>query len=346
MGMSGSGKTALALGLALKLREEGFRVSYFKPTGAPPIPARHRGESAVLMREVLNMNQCLEDITPLTAGPLYLSSLHQVADRLERVKEAFNQVASEADVVLVGGSAAPFITMAIGTDDITLAKEFGSGVVFTSQIENDYSLDQTLAFNQLLAARGVEVLGTVFNLVPRQLLSKAEGIYRPVMEGMGYRVLGIVPERPEVTSPTVGEIGEALGAEVLVGGDGMGRVVEDLVIGAMTLESALRYFRRAPNKAVITGGDRSDIAMAALETNTSVLILTGGLYPDVSVLTRAEEKGVPVFLVYQDTYSTIEQLRDVRRRIHPGDEAAINMAKREVEEHLDWRAIVNWVGGK
>ena len=38
-----------------------------------------------------------------------------------------------------------------------------------------------------------------------------------------------------------------------------------MLVGAMSVESALSYFRRKPNKAVITGGDRADIQLAALE---------------------------------------------------------------------------------
>ena len=34
-------------------------------------------------------------------------------------------------------------------------------------------------------------------------------------------------------------------------------------IGTMTAESALSYLRKAPNKALITGGDRGNMALAA-----------------------------------------------------------------------------------
>jgi len=120
----------------------------------------------------------------------------------------------------------------------------------------------------------------------------------------------------------------------------MDRIVEDIVIGAMTAESALGYLRRAANKAVITGGDRSEVALAALETNTSALILTGGLYPDVKVIARAEEKGIPLILVHYDTYSTIERMSAVSRRITAGDEKAIKTAVENTEKHVEWQYIL------
>ena len=68
----------------------------------------------------------------------------------------------------------------------------------------------------------------------------------------------------------------------------------------------MTYFRRKPNKAVITGGDRPDIQLAALETSTKCLILTGNLQPSPIILGRAEEVGVPMILVRQDTLTTVE----------------------------------------
>ena len=54
----------------------------------------------------------------------------------------------------------------------------------------------------------------------------------------------------------------------------------------MTLESSLRYFRRSVNKAVMLGGGRTDLAIAALDTGASLLVLTGRIYPDVKFLIK------------------------------------------------------------
>jgi len=79
-----------------------------------------------------------------------------------------------------------------------------------------------------------------------------------------------------------------------------------MLVGAMSAEAALTYFRRRTNKAVITGGDRADIQLAALETSTSCLILTGNLYPSPVVLNRADELDVPLLLADMDTVSAID----------------------------------------
>ena len=69
---------------------------------------------------------------------------------------------------------------------------------------------------------------------------------------------------------------------------------------------------------MITGGDRPDIQLAALETSTKCLILTGNLHPSPIILNRAEELGVPMILVGQDTMTAMQTIEKFfgRSRFH------------------------------
>lgn len=339
MGTGGSGKTAIAVGLALKIKQLGYRVAYFKPVGNDPGSAGRVDEDAALMKQVLDLEHPLEIIAPCHAGSSYLSGYpaHQYAGNIRR---AYNIVALGADVIIIGGAGYPHVMTTYGLDAVTLARELNAVALFMVRIQNDFSLDKTIFFNTYLRMNNVKVVGNIFNNVPRPLLAKTEGIYRTLMDQHGFRTLGIVPVRPEIAFPTVAEYYEAIGGELLTGVENMQHPVEDVVIGAMTIEGALGYLRRSPNKAFITGGDRADLALAALETSTSVLILTGGLYPNVRVLSRASEKGVPVILVHQDTYTTVEKINILSRHIRPGDTKIIGAALDNVERYCDWQSIV------
>lgn len=339
MGGPGSGKTAVALGIGQKLRREGYAVGYLKPVGNGRSISSHADEDAVLMKEVLSMDAPLERITPFSAGPSYLTGYQQMGNVLDNIRSAYEEIARSSDVVLIDGAFSPHILGSCGLDSVSLAREFNAGALVIIKIEDDYSLDGAVFLNRYLQREGVPVLGNIFSNVPRPLFAKTEGIFQPILAEMGFKTIGVIPSRAEIASPTVAEYYEVLGGEILAGGDNMDRMVEDVVIGAMNTESALTYFRRTANKAVIFGGDRADLALAALETNTSVLILTGGLYPDVKVIARASEKGVPVILVHTDTYKTIERLSQVCRHIHPTDQVAIRVALENIEEYCNWEAI-------
>lgn len=340
-GVAGSGKTAIALGLALKFKEEGYKVSYFKPVGNRTRFVDGEDNDALLMRKVLNMNNDINKIVPYTAGSSYLNCLKNQEHIVESLKDAFREVSQGADFVIIDGAVFPYMGAAYGLDAAGLACMFDASILNIIKLENDLSVDQAIDLNNNITSRGLSVLGHIFNNVPRQLLSKTEGVFKPILERSGCATFGIIPKRPEFASPTVSEFYEALGGELLAGENNLNLVVEDVIIGAMTLESALQYMRRSANKAVILGGDRADLALAALETSTSALILTGGLYPDVKVISRATEKGVPVILVHSDTYSTIETISEVSRRIRPGDENGINIARENIEKYCDWQAILS-----
>jgi len=339
MGRFASGKTAVCLALALKLRESGYKVAYFKPLGVMPAVAGREDEDVNLLQSVCDTVLPHDHIVLMHTGPQYLSRYHSGEEHLARILKAYRTLEEKSDVVIVEGTTFPHIMASLNLDAPTLAREMGAGVLIVNSVEDDYSLDRIVLYNEFVQAKRARLVGTIFNNVPRPLLGKTEGVYRPLLEKHGWRVLGVIPRNVVIAAPTVQAYQDVLGGEVLTGENQMDLLVEEVLVGAMGLEGALTYLRRAPNKAFITGGDRSDLALAALETSTSVIILTGGLYPDIRVVSRAADKGVPVILVHYDTFTTIEKMREVSRKIRPTDERAISTAKAGFEKHCDWPAI-------
>jgi len=120
----------------------------------------------------------------------------------------------------------------------------------------------------------------------------------PILRFPGVRVLGVIPSDPvlgERERPGAGGLPFRVG-RVQRGGHREG---DDRAFlrGAMDVEHALRVFRRISRKAVVTGGYRTDIQLAALETDTVCLVLTGGVTPNELIQARAREKGVAILSV-------------------------------------------------
>jgi BioD-like phosphotransacetylase family protein len=137
----------------------------------------------------------------------------------------------------------------------------------------------------------------------------------------------------------VEEVAEALGAEVLNPDRGMDATVERVMIGAMTPETAMMYMRRVSRKAIITGGDRADIQLAALSTDTSCLVLTGGLYPPKPVIAKAYEVGVPILVTRHNTMEAAEMIEHLIARIDPDDTGKIDRIAQVVKQHVDLDAV-------
>ena len=340
-----SGKTAVCLGLALRFRQEGYKVGYFKPIGTEMsrVGDRPVDEDALLMKAVLNLDAATETLTPVIFHGRFLEELVKTRPEtyISRIEQAFEQASAGTDLLIVESSHKLSQGCIMGLSGPILAKRLGSDVLLVSRFDEDEVIGDILCSAEIVRSTGVPCCGVVLNYVGRDVLERVKGLAVPLLERQNVEVLGVIPRDVSLTAPTAHEVYAALGGEVLAAREKMSNLVESFVVGAMTPDSALSYFRRAANKAVITGGDRSDLALTALETSTSMLVLTGNLYPNIMVLAKAEEKGVPVLLVPYDTYTTVDKLSRITGRVKPEDESKIKAAARDVEEHVEWRKILD-----
>jgi hypothetical protein len=209
--------------------------------------------------------------------------------------------------------------------------------------------DETLMVDRALTAQDYfkkRMTCVVINDVPRSRLDFVQDVMSPYLIRKGIQVLGVLRSDPLLKAPTVAELAEGLHAEILCAPEKSGELVENTLVGAMSVESALTYFRRKPNKAVITGGDRADIQMAALETSTRCLILTGNLYPNPNVLNRAEELDVPVLLTNLDTLSTVDRVDEFFGQSRFQQARKMEHFTRLLDEYIDFPALYKILGLK
>lgn len=123
--------------------------------------------------------------------------------------------------------------------------------------------------------------------------------------------LAVIPEDRTLNAPTIGDVVEALDAEVILGDPPPDQIIEHMMIGPLTADPSDPYFKRRRNKAVITRSDKTDLQLAALHTQTDVLILTGGFPPSPYTIDRAAGEEVPILLTRADTRQSVALLADV-----------------------------------
>ena len=86
-----SGKTALCLGLFGKLQEMGLRVGYFKPVGMGQklVDGKLRDTDVVLMKEVMALEEDLDELCPVVLGKRYRDIIAESCDdSRDRIMEA------------------------------------------------------------------------------------------------------------------------------------------------------------------------------------------------------------------------------------------------------------------
>lgn len=304
-----SGKSAVCLALALVLRDEGIAVSYMKPLGASlmSLDDGHVDEDAYVAWKALGIEAPWEYASPvLLTDDLRAAPLVGPVFGLEaKITEALTRLSAGRDVVVMEGLGRTFDGQSLGLSAPKVAELVDAAVMPVIEYRPDLDLDSILLSQYLFRDR---LIGIVINGAPSRLVETTAIRLRPFMERHGLKLFAVLGRDPVLRSVTVSELADELGGEVLCAKDQLGELVETFILGAMTGDAAFRFFQRKANKAVITGGDRSDVIMAALRTSTRCIVLTGNLRPDVSVLGAAAEQGVPVILVKEDTLTTTERV--------------------------------------
>jgi len=343
-----SGKTALCLGLGKRLQSDGFSVGYMKPISlsAHRLEGSMVDEDARFIKKELQLAEPISDLVPIPLDPQAVESImrkQKWLDYPKRLLEVFSRVSKGKDVMLVEGvdrlSAGGLIRLPANEVCKLLDAKSLTVVRYTGLL----SLDAVLFYRRVL---GDPMIGAVMNGVPPRLMESAEAVAKPYLQKEGIPVYGVLPEDRFLMSVSVKELAEALEAEIVTRPDKGEELVQNLMVGAMTADVALSYFRQKPNKAVITGGDRSDIQLAALQTSTNCLILTGNLHPQDMIKGVAQEMGVPIVVSKYDTLTTIEIVEGFFGKSRFQQEKKTQRFQELLSEHFDFTSLYVTMGLK
>jgi len=220
-----------------------------------------------------------------------------------------------------------------------IAKDLGATVLCLVNFRDISAIDDILMQKEMFVAQGIENIGIILSMVPPMLKKTINENIRPYLEELGLAFCGVLYDNRELFSPTVGEILRALNGEMVIGSDKMDLLIDQFIVGSMSPENALKWFRRGKDKAVITSGDRTDICLAALETDTNLLILTGGLGPEIGTVTRARELGVPIMMTALDTYGTSKIVDDLLGTVTVDNREKIAAVERIVGDALQLECL-------
>ncbi len=303
-----AGRTFVALSLAKKLAEMDFTVGYLKPLGTVPVKsgkAVHDAD-AIFAREILGLAEPLETISPFVLDFENQARLFsgELKDLRKQVLAAL-QTMKKKDFVILSGANDLFEGSLLGLDSLSLAAEAKAQVLFVEPWRGDVSADAVHGCARLFGDR---FCGAVMNKVPESAVTHVKQDLKPFLQKQGISLFGVFPKDKFMESVTVRQLTEILSGTALCCEEKLDEHVENFLIGAMDVDSALTYFRKTPNKAVITGAHRSDIQLAAMETSTKCIIITGGLQTNDVVLGKARATQTPILSVPDDTFSTIDKI--------------------------------------
>ena len=332
-----TGKTAVALALALVARDAGRSVGYMKPKGTrlESNVGKTLDADPMLARELLDLDDPMHELEPVVYSPTFI---REDAEQLhETVREAFDALAADRDLLVVeGGGLNAGAT--VGLSDPEIAELLDARVLLVAPYAGPEDVDDVLVAAERFGNR---LSGVLFNAVGDAAFDDLASDAVPFLSERGVRTFGTLPRVRELAGVPVRELADELGAETLTDGAPTDASVERFVVGAMSASEALPTLGRARSAVLVCGGDRSEVVTAALDApGVEAVVLTGGLRPPAAVLGRAEEAGVPVLLVGSDTTTTVERLEGVIRSGRARDARTVERMGDLLAEYADVDAML------
>ncbi len=338
-----SGKSAFVLGLARQLLAANHKIRFGKPLAtslelgldADPFnepliddDVRFVGQTIGLPNE--NLIPSLDILNTSRADQRLQEPHLKDAPGLKSFQKLLNSPFEGLNILEAAGSLDEGLLYGLSLEQ--LARGLDAKVILVHLWKNSSSVDALLAAKKQL---GSHLIGIVLNAVTPNEVTDLQNTVVPQLESLGFVVYGVMPRSPLLRSVTVGELVRRLEARVICCPERLELMVETLSIGAMNVNSAMEFFRRRRNMAVVTGADRTDIQLAALEASTQCLILTGAGEPLPQLINRAEELEVPLLKVDHDTLSTVEVIEQAFGHVRLHEAVKATYAFRLVEEHCD-----------
>ncbi len=191
-----------------------------------------------------------------------------------------------------------------------------------------------------LARAAAETLGGRLRAVVATAVPERQvGVAREALVAAGLPVLAVLPEDRTLYAPTVADLIEALEAEVILGEPDLDQAIEHVLVNPVSADPGQPYYARRRHKAVITRSDKTDLQLAALQTQTDLLILTGGVPPSPYTIDRAAGEEVPLLLTRVGTREAVSRLEDVYARSRFAGEAKLERMRALLEAEADQNVV-------
>jgi len=320
---AGAGKTMVCAGLGKHLKGKGKKVGFFKPLVAA-IKSKEADSDTAFIKRVWSLKEPVEDLCPVIGGEGKLA---------DKVKQAYAKVAKGKEIVIVEG----VWRQRPGGKPIEASYEVAKALEAKVIVVEAYSPE---LFKTKLADKyqgfGQNLLGVVINKVP---LSRMEAVSE-----LGGEVLGVIPEDRALLGLTVAELAELIEGKIVNDAGKSAELVENYMLGALSVDSGLGYFGRKDNKAVVVKGERPDMQLAALETSTKCLVISGDGEPIYDVRRSAEDKAIPIIVTDEDTVSVMESIELALGMTKFNQEKKLPRLAEIMKQRVDFEALYKGLG--
>jgi len=330
-----AGSLVIAMGIMELLKGRLGKVAFFRPI---IIDGKDSDKDIDFMLEHYALGMEYKDTYGYTVHEVEsLIAENKYHEVLENLIDKCKILESQYDFVLIEGLNQANFSQSLDLDiNLSIAKNLSSPFISVLKGKNKSVkeiIDDLHIESEAIKTAGCQHFATFVNRlgmieieVLKELLDK---------EFLHNTPIYLLPEVPELDTPTVSEIKKKLGCTHIYGEEkDLRRVVKQSKIAAMKLDNFLEYIE--DGDLVITSGDRSDIIVGCLSTaysknypNISGILLTAGMLPHKSInklVAGFEGLSIPILSVNSGTYETVVNVSNVPATITPQSVRKIALA--------------------
>ncbi|RKT15848.1 phosphotransacetylase [Streptomyces sp. 1114.5] len=346
----GDGRQAVELGVMELLTRQVDRVGVFRPLVHAAAPGQPGSDHVVeLLHGRYRIDLPSSELYGLTYEEAAALQAAQGQDELVSVLvDRFRALERRCQAVLVLGT--DFADTNIPDElafNARLANEFGAAVL---PVVGGHSEDPEAVIAEVRNAHraytdlGCETLAMIANRVAP---GAKQRIQRALTEKLPIPAY-VIPEEPALAAPTVAQLVEATGAEVLLGdAAGLARDVRGYVFGGAMLPTFLDALTEGA--LVVTPGDRADLVVGSLAAHAAGappiagVLLTLGQHPGPNVMALAARlaPGTPVAVVPEGSWPTAATLTHLEGKLTAASPRKAEIALGLFELHVDTAELTN-----
>lgn len=201
---TGVGKTVVAAGLALVLRERGVKVGVMKPVATGCLgedPKKLISEDAVFLMEAAD-SEYPSLISPVrlkaALAPSVAAQIEKREVPVDQIHKAYRELQKHYDFIIVEGTGGLLVPITQDYFVTNLIREMNLPLVIVARNALG-SINHTLLTVDAAIVRGFEIRGIIFNKVPLVNVSMVETSNPKVIsEATGVPILGSLPHMEDV----------------------------------------------------------------------------------------------------------------------------------------------------
>ena len=345
---SGCGLTSLSLGLFRALDNHGIRVAFYKPIGQPDGGDSGPERSTHFIRSTTSLRPSAP--IPLEEAERLIGTGH-LEELLERVVRAFHESIGNADVVVVEGLIPHASSSYTSELNLHVARTLSAEVILACSAADSTPAEVEerieIAAQQFGGVSNKGVIGCIINRIPvmarltpeeiRQHWTKDSRLLNP----KHCRLIGAIPQNPELTACRTIDICRYLDAEIIHEGEIFTRRAKKISLIARTVPNSIHTF--APGAILVTPCDRIDVilgvAMAALnKIPMAGLLLTGDTKLEEKIMELclpAWQTGLPLLRVLTNSWETATDLSRMSTEVPADDIERARLSMDFIASHID-----------